>query len=208
MTIVITRDAETFAGQATALLESRVQNNVLATVLGIAAGRPRRCGRRAVCNRAAGRPRGGGGAAHAAASDAGHEMHPDAARELIDRWLDEDRELPGVTAVTATARALAAAWAQRTSAPTATRMRMAMHIVEAITDPPRPAPGALRPATDADLPTLIPWRQAFAVETGSGADRTGVHAPRAAPAWLRGLGGGGRQPPGPGRRREAMRPVH
>jgi hypothetical protein len=116
MRVALTRDAEAFARRATPLLEARMENNLLATVLAAQRARRSAGGLFATVEDDAGRVVG------AALRTAGRPMlatglQPAAAVELIDRWLAEDPELAGVNAQTATARALADAWCERTGAP-------------------------------------------------------------------------------------------
>ncbi len=50
-------------------------------------------------------------------------------------------------------------------------MREAMHVLEEVRDPPRPAAGTLRVATSEDRTLLVGWMRDFAVEAGlTGAD--------------------------------------
>ncbi|MGA2012598.1 MAG: GNAT family N-acetyltransferase [Solirubrobacteraceae bacterium] len=89
---------------------------------------------------------------------------PGQPQRLVDGWLERDRELPGVHAAPATARAIAAAWARRTGGATRCRTAMAMHALEAVDAPPRPASGALRVAGDGDLQRVAEWWRAFECE--------------------------------------------
>ena len=63
---------------------------------------------------------------------------------FVERWLEDDPELPGVGAPSATARAIAAAWSARTGRPTRCRMKEALHALDEVRDPLRPALGELR----------------------------------------------------------------
>jgi predicted GNAT family acetyltransferase len=166
VTVRLTRDAGLFAQRATTLLEAHVENNVLATVLAAVRERPRRDVLFATVEDPA-----AGGVVAAALRTPPRPMlctalRPQDADELIAAWLTEDRGLPGVNAVTAAARALADAWAARTGGAITGRMQMAMHVLERVSDPPRPAPGMLRAAASADVPVLTDWWQAFAAEAG------------------------------------------
>jgi hypothetical protein len=91
-----------------------------------------------------------------------------AAEELMETWMTEDPGLDAVNAVASTARALAAAWAQRTGGRSETQMRMAMHALHSVTDPPHPASGRLLPVAAGRLDTLIEWWAAFAAEADLG----------------------------------------
>lgn len=98
------------------------------------------------------------------------------AGELLDVWLPEDPELPGVNGPPATARAVAAAWAERTGGRTHCRMREAMHVLSEVRDPPRPARGKLRLASAAEHSLLVGWMQAFANDAGViGGDQAEVY---------------------------------
>jgi GNAT superfamily N-acetyltransferase len=88
------------------------------------------------------------------------------AEPLIEHWLEADPELPSVTGVPATARAIAEAWARRTGGTTRRTLSEAMHVLTEVQDPPRPARGALRVATLEDRDLLVAWMEAFVVEAG------------------------------------------
>jgi predicted GNAT family acetyltransferase len=107
------------------------------------------------------------------------------AQELVAQWLAVDPEVSSVTAVPAAARALAQAWARHTGGAFHTRMREAMHVLEEVRDPPRPAPGALRVAAPADRDLLLAWMEEFVREAG-------VAGPAQAATWVDGsIGRGG-----------------
>ena len=154
MTILLLRDPAAFAQRAWDFLEARIECNILATVLSavrsgaLAGGEVSR--------------RGDGDALFACVLDGSGRVQgaalrtppwpmlvspldPNAAMELIGPWMAEDPGLDAVNAVARTARALAAAWAQRTGGRTETQMRMAMHVLRSVTDPPHPASGTLVP---------------------------------------------------------------
>ena len=82
----------------------------------------------------------------------------------VDAWLHREPGMPGVYAVAPTARALAAAWAQRTGGATAVTVAMAYHQLQQVLDPPRPGPGQLVIATAAHRDVAIEWWTAFAHE--------------------------------------------
>jgi hypothetical protein len=171
MTILLTRDAAAFDDRAGDFLQSKVECNILATVLtavraGTLTGREELF---ACVLDDSGRVRG------AALRTPPRPMlcsplDPDAADGLIEAWVAEDPGLDAVNSVAPTARALAAAWAQRTGGRTETQMQMAMHVLESVTDPPHPAVGRLVPVAAAQLETLIEWWRAFAVEARVGGD--------------------------------------
>lgn len=171
MTILLTRDAAAFDDRAGDFLQSRVECNILATVLtAVRAGPPPRGGELFACVLDGfGRVRG------AALRTPPRPMlcsplDLHAADALIQAWVADDPGLDAVNSVAPTARALAAAWALRTGGGTETQMQMAMHVLESVTDPPHPARGRLAPVAAAQLETLIEWWRAFAVEARVGGD--------------------------------------
>jgi GNAT superfamily N-acetyltransferase len=166
VSLVLTRDAEQFAAATRPLLAKRIECNVIATVLinildGVhrdppplfAYGLEQTCVRFAamrtppwylLCSPLDGRP----------------------ADDLVQRWLQEDPVLPGVTAPPATARAIASAWSRSTGGATRCRMSEAMHVLEEVVGPRRQAPGSLRVADAAERPLLLGWTEAFMREAG------------------------------------------
>ena len=74
------------------------------------------------------------------------DIDPSDADNLLSTWLLEDPEPPGVTGQPVTARAIAAAWAAKTWGRTRCNMREVMHMLEEVSNPPRPARGTLRAA--------------------------------------------------------------
>ncbi len=88
------------------------------------------------------------------------------AEQLLDVWLDQDPALPGVSAPAATARAIGDAWRRRRPGTLRVRMSEAMHALERVLDPPRPAAGELRVALAADRPRLLDWTSDFMLEAG------------------------------------------
>jgi RimJ/RimL family protein N-acetyltransferase len=94
------------------------------------------------------------------------ELDEAGAEALLPAWLREDPDLPGVSALPATARAIAGAWRRRTGGTTRLRMSQAMHVLERVLDPPRPAPGRLRVALAEDRPLLLDWTSDFMLEAG------------------------------------------
>jgi GNAT superfamily N-acetyltransferase len=91
---------------------------------------------------------------------------PGDAETLIERWLEADPDLPSVTGVPATARAIAEAWARRTGGTVRRTMSEAMHALTEVLDPPQPARGGLRLATLEDRDLLVAWMEEFVVEAG------------------------------------------
>ena len=170
----LTWNAEEFGSRAEAFLAARIERNVIATVLinlrgghPVAAGRPLfACGVDA------------GGELRAAALRRPPwpmlvtEMDASEAGALLNVWLDADPSPLGVNGLAASARAVAAQWAERTGGRTWLKMGQAMHALERVYDPPRPAIGELRPADPAERELLAGWMRAFIEEVGiPGADR-------------------------------------
>jgi hypothetical protein len=167
MELAITRDAEEFDRVAGSFLASRLECNVPATLL------------MNILDRRVGSSspifaygRDDGGVVRMAAlrvrpwpllcSDLGGVD----AEAFLDVWLAADPELPGVSATPATTQAIAAAWAERMGGTVRVRMREAMHALEQVFDPPRPAPGELQVAGDGERPTLLEWTSEFMIEAG------------------------------------------
>jgi predicted GNAT family acetyltransferase len=166
MRFALTRDPTEFAARAERLLSERIECNVLATVLmGVLDG-----------SRADGSPVFVCGLNDrdearfaamrtppfpwlASPLDAG-------ADELVAMWLTVDPEVDRVVAVAPTARAIAAAWAEHTGGTTRCAMREAMHVLDEVRDPARPAPGELRLADAAERSLLVEWMREFVAETG------------------------------------------
>jgi uncharacterized protein len=94
------------------------------------------------------------------------ELPPDASRELVAAWLRADPDLPGASGPPGAARAIAAAWRELTGEVSRCRMRDAMHSLDHVRDPPRPATGELRLASAEERALLIEWMAAFAREAG------------------------------------------
>jgi RimJ/RimL family protein N-acetyltransferase len=85
---------------------------------------------------------------------------------LLDRWLDEDPILPGVSGVPQTARAIAAAWSARTGGGSVCRMHEAIHVLREVIEPAQPPPGRLRLAQAEERELLIGWEREFVAEAG------------------------------------------
>jgi len=88
------------------------------------------------------------------------------ATEFVELWLQADPEVDSVTGVPPTAQAIAAAWQLQTGGTTRRRMSEAMHILEEVRDPPRPARGELRLADVAERSLLVGWMREFVTEAG------------------------------------------
>jgi predicted GNAT family acetyltransferase len=167
MRLALTRDAEQFAARTRELFESRFEYNLIATVLaGVLAGRYPHTAPLFAYGATRGR------VVFAAlrtppwdmlATEVGLED----AREFVQAWLTEDPSVPGVNGPAVGARAIAAAWAERTGGHTRCRFRELGYVLERVTDPPRPAPGALRHARAEEHPLALQWMTEFARETGA-----------------------------------------
>ena len=166
MRFVLTRDPAEFAARTERLFSERIECNVLATVLmtvldGV------RTGSSVVL---------GYGVEEddevrfAALRTPPHPLLASplegSASEFVEVWLQADPELDGVTSVPDTARAIAAAWAERTGGAARRTLREAMHILDEVQDPPRPAAGQLRLADADDRPLLVAWMREFVLEAG------------------------------------------
>ena len=167
MTIVLTRDPHEFAARAGEFIAGRVECNMLGTVLanvldGFHVGAENLFAY--VCDDA--------DQVRAAALRTPpwrlltSELEAREAGELIRAWLHQDPQVDGVTAPPCTARAICAAWAAQTGGSTECRIREAMHELEQVRDPPRPARGRLRLADESELDRLVDWMQAFVQEAG------------------------------------------
>ncbi len=169
MHLRLTDDAELFARHANVFLAARAERNVLATVL----------------LRARTAPVGAQPPLFAYALDdddavvaaamrtppwpmLASEFDTAAAGELLERWLAEDKGLPGVSAQPHTARAIASAWERRTGGRASCSMREAMHALTEVRDPPHPARGELRRVEESERELLIAWEEAFCMEAGVG----------------------------------------
>lgn len=165
MRFQFTRDVSAFAGRAQQFVEARIERTVLATVL-------------------AGALRGTfGGGLFAYGVDADDQVVAVAMRTppwpmlvsaiesadadaLLSAWLGHDPEPPGVSGLAADARAVAEAWRRCTGGAWEVHRREALHVLEDLKEPPRPARGHLREAYEQESELLIQWEVAFAEETG------------------------------------------
>lgn len=170
----LTRDAEKFRARAESFLAARIERNVIATVLiNLRGEHPLTAGRPLFASGV-----DAGGELRAAALRVPpwpmlvSEMDASDADALLGVWLEEDPSPPGVNGLAASARAVATAWTSRTGGPTEVKMSQAMHVLERVSDPPRPAAGELRPADPAERELLAGWMRAFTEEVEiPGADR-------------------------------------
>ena len=166
MRFVLTRDPAEFAARTERLLSERIECNVLATVLINVID-----GAHSDFGPLFGYGIGDSGEVRFAALRT--HPHPLLASpldadpaELVDLWLQADPEVAGVTSVPETARAIAAAWADLTGGTARRTLREAMHILDEVRDPPRPARGELRLADAADRSLLVSWLREFVAEAG------------------------------------------
>jgi GNAT superfamily N-acetyltransferase len=163
---VLTRDPVEFAARTERLLSARIECNVLATVLMNVLD-----GGHSDSSAAFAYGLGDGDAVRFAALRTPPwpllasplESH---AQEFVDQWLAADPDLDGVTSVPETARAIAAAWTECTGGTARRALREAMHVLDEVRDPPRPAAGELRLANAADRSLLVGWMRDFIVEAG------------------------------------------
>jgi len=166
MRFVLAGDPAEFATRTERLFSERIECNVLATVLmtvldGWRAGSPAllACG-----------IEDGDEVRFAALRTPPHPLLASPlegnADEFVELWLRADPEVSGVTSVPDTARAIAAAWVKRTGGAARRTLREAMHLLEEVRDPPRPAAGELRVAEAADRSLLIGWMRDFVLEAG------------------------------------------
>ena len=164
MRYVLTRDVDEFAARTERLLSERIECNVLATVL----------------------MRVRDGDHHNSAPLFAYGIGPDGrvafaairtppwplltspldgdAGQFVELWLKDDPEVARVSGVPATARAIAYAWARRTGGQSRTTMREAMHVLDEVRDPARPAAGGLRLAQLEERDLLVAWMREFVTE--------------------------------------------
>lgn len=164
---VLTRDAEEFAARAERLLSASLECNVLATVL---------------MSVRAGDYRNAAPLFATGVSDDGEvsfaamrtppwpllvsPLESGGAESLIDQWLEVDPDVSTVTGVPDTARAIAGAWARRTGGATRRTVSEAMHVLDEVQDPPRPAGGTLRLPESGERDLLVGWMEEFVSEAG------------------------------------------
>jgi hypothetical protein len=167
MKLVLTMDAEEFARRTQGFLAERLERNVLATVLlgvldGAYAG--------ATPQFAYGEDPEGEVRLAALRTPPWpllvSELGPALAPRLLERWVESDPDLSGVSGLRDTARAMASAWHRLTGGSTECRMRQALHKLVELRDPPRAAAGRLRLALPEERSLLVSWNEAFEREAG------------------------------------------
>ena len=88
------------------------------------------------------------------------EGHPVALEALAERLHAKGHRLPGCHGTSAVAEAFARAWCRVAGCVSVVAMRQKVFRLDTVT-PPRPAPGHLRPAEEADIEWLVEWATAF-----------------------------------------------
>jgi predicted GNAT family acetyltransferase len=169
MRVTVTDSAEEFAARAGGLLASRIEHNVLATALdSIRLRRPAAApvfayvedeGRVVVAAALRTPPR----------SMLATMMDAATANAVMNAWLECDPDPPGVNAPRELARSLARAWTRRTGGTTTLVLSLALHTLDRVRGPKRPASGVVRAAGEDDRELLVAWMRAFAGEAGLGA---------------------------------------
>lgn len=165
--ILLTADPHDFAAHASGFLADRPERNVAATVLAsIISGRYAGSGPRFAYGRSP-----SGQTRFAALRTPPwpllvSDLEPTLAPALIHRWLADDPGLPGVSGLPAAARAVASTWRDRTGGRSHCHMRTALHCLERVLDPQRPAPGRLRLPEADERDLLVAWNEAFEREAG------------------------------------------
>jgi uncharacterized protein len=163
---VLTSDVNEFADQTRALLASRLECNLHATVLQHAISRQYTSAVLAY----------GVNAEEQVVFAAlrtppwlmlATELEPGAASALIERWLEVDPDLPGVNSQPETARAIALAWSEQTGGTTRCQRREGMHVLDEVRSPLRHTPGKLRLPRGDERALLIEWMRGFASEVGA-----------------------------------------
>jgi predicted GNAT family acetyltransferase len=162
---VLTQDPEKFAKRAEQLLASRLECNVLATVLNSVLDGAHR---EAPPQFATG-VNPDGEVAFAALRTPPFPLlvsplDPVDADRLVELWLEVDPEIPGVSGVPDTASAIGAAWARRTGGEARRTFEEAMHVLTEVKDPPRPATGRLRLPNEDERDLLVAWMREFIAE--------------------------------------------
>ncbi len=88
------------------------------------------------------------------------------AEDLVDLWLEADPDVAGVSGVPDTAQGIATAWERRTGGTSRRTFSEAMHVLEQVQEPPRPAPGTLRLPGPDERDLLVVWMREFVTEAG------------------------------------------
>lgn len=166
MHVMVTESAEVMADRAGALLRSRIEHNVLATVLEAAGRTAGAAALYAYIEDAHGR------VVAAALRTPPHPllasvMSEEAAEALMSAWIPVDPECSGVVAVPEVARSVAAAWERRTGGTSSLTMAQALHVLDRVIAPARPPAGRLRPARGDERELLVEWSLAFSRESGA-----------------------------------------
>lgn len=163
---VLTRDPQEFAARTERLFSERLECNVLATVLLMVLDRQGAGELPIFAYGLDDRGQVAFGALRTPPWPMLASPLESGADELVELWLQEDPDVAAVTSEPETARSIAAAWAKRTGGTARRRMREAMHVLEVVHDPPRPAAGELRAADETERALLIEWMSAFVQEAG------------------------------------------
>jgi predicted GNAT family acetyltransferase len=166
MQFVLTRDAEEFRARTERLLSARLECNVVATVLMNVLDRMH-----ADALFVYGLAESTQEVAFAALRTPPwplltSPLEGGSADELMQLWLREDPDVSGVSGVPATTRAIGEAWARGTGGTTRCTMSEAMHVLEEVLDPPRPASGSLRLPHADERDLLVTWMEEFVLEAG------------------------------------------
>ena len=96
------------------------------------------------------------------------DVDPEAIAVVADLLHAGGWAVPGVLATRPLAEAFSSAWCKQTGAQGEVAMQLCIHELRAVV-PPRPVPGALAPATDADMSLAAGWIEAFEDEALHGA---------------------------------------
>jgi RimJ/RimL family protein N-acetyltransferase len=164
---VLTRDVEEFAARTEPLLSSRLECNVLATVLMTVRGGMHRDPPPIFVIGVD----DDGTVAFAAMRTPpwpllASPLGDGDADSLMELWLGTDPDVSSVSSVPETARAIAAAWERRIGGSSHCRLSEAMHVLTEVQDPPRPARGALRVPLAEERELLVAWMEEFVGEAG------------------------------------------
>jgi hypothetical protein len=164
---VITRDLEEFAAVAEAFAAERIERNVLATILA-----DQLQGQYAEASRVYAYGVDVRGELRFAALRTAPwpllatEFDPALAPRFLAQWLEVDPEPSGVSSVPDTANAICEAWREQTGGTTRCRFSEALHVLEQVVDPPRPAAGELRLAREDERGLIVEWAKGFGVDSG------------------------------------------